>query len=299
VLWVLLVTAVPEYPGHADQLARIRREPVPCTLEPVYAGPRIPEGSKYRPGQAFEQADEQQRSMDRAAWLEELEAWERADMVRRCAEKQPPRPKCWPTSAIGAVVLEELRRQVSSDGIWWSFYAKATSEKGVGPVPAKGLVVWSADKQVTYCGTVAGFAESAGLVAPKVVKAPKPAPKVEPAPVVEIVAEVPEVVEPPVPIIAVGSCGRCHKRGELVGHGALCQPCLDTLADDVARRPVSLGGNGGPLAEYLGRLVHEPKRVFALELVAHLTEGAPAPTSDAAWAPKVDAKVRRYLKAAA
>lgn len=95
-------------------------------------------------------------------------------------------------------------------------------------------------------------------------------------------------------IDAAPRCSRCSRPSEL----PTCQPCQDSLADDKARRPVNLGGDGGPLAEYLGRLVHEPKRVYALELVAHLTEGAPAPVSDAAWAPKVESKVRRYLKAA-
>lgn len=123
---------------------------------------------------------------------------------------------------------------------------------------------------------VAEVADRLEVSAPKVAK-PRQA---KPAPVVELVAEVP-------------TCSRCSRPSEL----PTCQPCADSLADDLARRPVNLGGTGGPLAEYLGRLLHEPKRLYALELVAHLTEGAPAPVSSAPWAPKVDSKVRRYLAA--
>lgn len=48
------------------------------------------------------------------------------------------------------------------------------------------------------------------------------------------------------------------------------------------------------LADYLARLVAPQKQAFAAAMVAHLYHGAPKPESDADWAPKAEAKIRRY-----
>jgi hypothetical protein len=175
-------------------------------------------------------------------------------------------PDGWPKDATSVAVLGELRR---TDANW-------TWDKGTKYLWVDG-----------WTGPIFSYAAEHGITAGKAPAKPR-APKVAAPKVVgKMVATV--VIDP------APTCSRCSRPSEL----PTCQTCSDSLADDIARRPVSLGGDGSPLAEYLGRLVHEPKRLYALELVAHLTEGAPVPVSDAAWAPKVDAKVRRYLKAAA
>ncbi len=54
--------------------------------------------------------------------------------------------------------------------------------------------------------------------------------------------------------------------------------------------------NGDRIAEYLARLIHEPKRDYAVRLVAHRLEGAPAPEDPGTpWAAKVRAKVDRMV----
>lgn len=191
-------------------------------------------------------------------------------------------PTGWPKDPRSVATLAELRR-IDANWTWdkatklvWLdgvnlMVSEVADRLGVTVAPVKA----SKPRKASTFRVVDGA--TVPVFAPKVAEV---APVVEPAPV---------VADPCAP-----TCSRCSRPSEL----PTCQTCQDSLADDQARRPVNLGGDGSPLAEYLGRLVHEPKRLYALELVAHLRDGGPAPVSDAAWAPKVDAKVRRYLRAA-
>lgn len=54
----------------------------------------------------------------------------------------------------------------------------------------------------------------------------------------------------------------------------------------------------GPVAEYVARLVFEPKRQYAAALAAHLVDGAPLPEDPGTeWAGKVRAKLARLVPA--
>jgi hypothetical protein len=66
----------------------------------------------------------------------------------------------------------------------------------------------------------------------------------------------------------------------------------------VAAEPVErLTEQPQPLADYLGRLLHEPKRDFAQAVWFSLANGAPVPSHEAPWADDVIKKVRRYANA--
>jgi len=51
------------------------------------------------------------------------------------------------------------------------------------------------------------------------------------------------------------------------------------------------------ISDYLGRLIHVPKKLYASRVYAALTAGEELPESDAAWADDVIKKVRRYADA--
>lgn len=64
------------------------------------------------------------------------------------------------------------------------------------------------------------------------------------------------------------------------------------------RETMSVPTDDERIRAYLDRLVHEPKRVYAVAYVAHVTGGAPAPEDPGApWASKVRVKVDRLVKA--
>jgi len=51
------------------------------------------------------------------------------------------------------------------------------------------------------------------------------------------------------------------------------------------------------ISDYLGRLIHVPKKLYASRVYAALTAGEELPESDAAWADDVLKRVRRYARA--
>ena len=61
--------------------------------------------------------------------------------------------------------------------------------------------------------------------------------------------------------------------------------------------PAVLGEMPQALVDYLGRLIHVPKKLYASRVYAALTAGEELPESDAVWADDVLKKVRRYSRA--
>ena len=53
----------------------------------------------------------------------------------------------------------------------------------------------------------------------------------------------------------------------------------------------------GALVDYLGRLIHVPKKLYASRVYAALVAGEELPESNAVWADDVLKKVRRYAGA--
>jgi hypothetical protein len=215
----------------------------------------------------YPQASEAKFRRELAAFSAGLEAWERDDMAARVVGKVAPRPKCWPTSAVAQLVLEEVRRLVVDDDAWWSFFPKGGKVDG-RTVPDKGLVIWDRHKVCQYVGTVPEYAAAHGLTAVKA------------APIVK---------------------ARTSKAQKPVrAPRAVSAPKAVTVRPSEPDRPTATVPSklGDELAAYLARLLHEPKRDYATALAAHLLEGGPAPTEpDAEWAPKVAAKVKRYATA--
>jgi hypothetical protein len=74
---------------------------------------------------------------------------------------------------------------------------------------------------------------------------------------------------------------------ELVSQGADFDP---------APAPVAAGEMPPALRDYLGRLLHEPKRVLVLDIWGALQSGGELPVSVAPWAADVQARTLRYAK---
>jgi hypothetical protein len=76
-------------------------------------------------------------------------------------------------------------------------------------------------------------------------------------------------------------------------------PVMETPAPQMPALvvPVVLGEMPQALADYLGRLIHVPKKLYASRVYAALTAGEELPESDAVWADDVLKRVRRYARA--
>lgn len=61
--------------------------------------------------------------------------------------------------------------------------------------------------------------------------------------------------------------------------------------------PAVFGEMPQAMSDYLGRLIHVPKKLYASRVYAALTAGEELPESDAVWADDVLKKVRRYARA--
>lgn len=85
-----------------------------------------------------------------------------------------------------------------------------------------------------------------------------------------------------------------------VKRAAKVAPVVDAPEAEVVQISSARSMSDDPVAAYLGRLVHEPKRIYAAAFAAFL-EGSGAEPSDpgAKWAPKVRAKLERLIPSGA
>ncbi len=188
------------------------------------------------------------------------------DLARPLEDMTEIRPQGWPVKH--AATLAELRRRFTSErSFLWSFYPKGAPAGGGKPALAPLTVEVTPDGGSPFAVTLDELAALFGTSKVTPARAARPkAPAVAKVPSPVVVTETPApVAEPVTPEVRAAAVARVNAE----------------------------------LDAYLSRLLHEPKRDYALALVAHLADGAPVPTSDAPWAGKVAAKVTRYAKVAA
>lgn len=76
------------------------------------------------------------------------------------------------------------------------------------------------------------------------------------------------------------------------------EACAIDEADGMPQLPpvIPTPAESAPLAAYLARLVHPPKRVYAKQVADAIATGAPIPVHAGTWAPDVVRRVSRYLR---